>query len=68
MQLWSAICIYLLVAIIKKKLNIERSIYTIVEVISVSLFEKMPILQAFEEFEKAPTNDVLCKQMKLFEL
>tara|TARA_B100000809_G_scaffold200798_1_gene201163 strand:- start:18 stop:608 length:591 start_codon:yes stop_codon:yes gene_type:complete len=45
-QIWTAISIYVLVAIIKKRLGLDRSLYTILQILSVSLFEKTPILQA----------------------
>jgi len=44
-QIWIAISVYVLVAIIKKRLMLDRSLYTILQILSVSLFEKMPILQ-----------------------
>ena len=54
MQIWTAISTYLLVAILKKELRLEQSLYTILQVLSVSLLEKMPILQAF--ISKPDTN------------
>jgi hypothetical protein len=48
-QIWIAISVYVLVAIIKKKLKIELSLYTILQILSISIFEKMPILQALTE-------------------
>lgn len=45
-QIWIAISIYLIVAIVKKTLNLDLSLYTILQVLSVSLFEKTPILKA----------------------
>ena len=48
-QIWIAISVYALVAIVKKKLNLNLSLYTILQILSVSLFEKMPILQALSE-------------------
>lgn len=44
-QIWIAICIYLLVAIIKKKLNCDHTLYTLLQIFSVSLFEKVPIYE-----------------------
>jgi transposase len=44
-QIWVAISIYVLVAIVKKRLTLDRSLYSILQVLSVSLFEKTPILQ-----------------------
>jgi len=46
-QIWIAISVYVLVAIIKKRMKLELSLYTILQIFSVSLFEKMPILEAF---------------------
>ena len=48
-QIWTAVSTYLLVAIMKKELRIEQSLYTILQVLSLSLFEKMPILEAFSK-------------------
>ncbi len=45
-QLWIAIAVYVLVAIVKKRLHLEASLYTILQVLSVSLFEKIPLDQA----------------------
>lgn len=44
-QIWIAISVYVLVAIVKKKLKLERSLYTILQILSVTLFEKTTILQ-----------------------
>ena len=46
-QIWIAISIYVLVAIVKKRLGLDQSLYTILQILSVTLFEKTPILQAF---------------------
>jgi hypothetical protein len=46
-QLWIAVSVYVLVAIAKKRLELEASLYTLLQVFSVTLFEKMPIQQAF---------------------
>ncbi|KAF0140146.1 MAG: transposase IS4 family protein, partial [Ignavibacteria bacterium] len=48
-QIWIAISIYVLIAIVRKKLNLKLSLYTILQILSVALFEKIPILQAFAE-------------------
>jgi len=47
-QVWIAISIYVLVAIIKKELKLDHSLYTILQIFSVTLFEKTPILQALQ--------------------
>jgi len=48
-QVWIAISIYVLVAIMRKRLKLSHSLYTILQILSLTLFEKMPILQAFSE-------------------
>ncbi len=48
-QIWIAISVYVLVAIVKKHLRLEQSLYTILQILSITLFEKIPILQAFTE-------------------
>ncbi len=50
-QIWIAISVYVLIAIVKKRLGLELSLYTILQILSVSLFEKTPILQAFSSVE-----------------
>jgi hypothetical protein len=59
-QIWIAISIYVLVAIVKKRLKLDRSLYSILQILSVSLFEKTPILQVLSatdyEFE-TPDDD-----------
>ena len=67
-QIWIAISVYLLVAIIKKLLNLEMSLYTFLQILSVTAFEKAPILQVLREFSNTRQPDDTCKQLKLFEL
>ena len=45
-QIWIAVSVYVLVAIVKKRLNLDASLYTLLQTLSVTLFEKMPINQA----------------------
>jgi len=47
-QIWIAVSIYVLVAIVRKRLGLNLSLYQILQVLSVSLFEKTPILQALQ--------------------
>jgi len=49
-QVWIAISVYVLVAIVKKRLNIQHSLYTILQVLSVTAFEKVPITQVLTNF------------------
>jgi transposase len=66
-QIWIAIATYVLVAIMKKRLKIDLTLYTILQVLSITLFEKMPILQALtaEDYRNQITSN--CIQLKLFE-
>jgi len=51
-QVWIAISVYVLVAIIRKRLRLQISLYTILQILSISLFENMPILQAFAQHQQ----------------
>ncbi len=66
-QIWIAIATYVLVAIMKKKLKIELTLYTILQILSISIFEKKPIYQVLTE--KDYKNKMTSKhiQLKLFE-
>jgi len=67
-QIWIAVSVYVLVAIVKKRLGLKQSLYTILQILSVTLFEKTPILQAFsEEIYKTKTGGP-CNQLMLFDL
>ena len=65
-QVWIAISVYVLVAIVRKRLNLERSLHSILQILSVSLFEKMPILQALSGTECDEINHESCNQLTLF--
>jgi hypothetical protein len=66
-QIWIAVSTYVLVAIMKKRLKIDSTLYTILQVLSLSLFEKMPVLQALTAGHYK--NEITSKhiQMNLFE-
>jgi len=66
-QIWIAISVYVLVAIVKKRLKLEASLYTILQVLSVSLFERMPIIQAFSSSGYQNDEGPFAKQLNLFE-
>lgn len=66
-QIWTAVSTYLLVAIMKKELMLEQSLYTILQVLSLSLFEKMPILEAFSKKYVPVQNNQRCNQLNLFD-
>jgi transposase len=67
-QIWIAVCVYVLVAIVKKRLALDDSLYTILQILSVGLFEKTPISQAFSGHHTASEIDDDCNQLKLFDL
>ena len=65
-QVWIAISIYVLVAIIKKRLDLKPSLYTILQILSVTIFEKEPLLQTLTENEVIETNGQNGNQLELF--
>ena len=66
-QIWIAISTYVLVAIMKKRLRIDLTLYTILQILSITLFEKMPVLQALtaDGYINQITSDHM--QLKLFD-
>ena len=67
-QVWIAVSVYVLVAIIKKQLRLDHSLYTILQILSITLFEKKPILQVFSEHKYTFTDESPGKQLTLFDL
>ncbi|MBI4708488.1 MAG: IS4 family transposase [Candidatus Omnitrophica bacterium] len=65
-QIWIAISVYVLVAIIKKRLNLHHSLYTILQILSVTLLEKIPLLQAFSFRDEEYSDGDFCNQLNLF--
>ncbi len=66
-QVWIAVSVYVLVAIVKKLLKLEQSLYTILQVLSVTLFEKTPILQVFSRVEYEVCEGDTANQLSLFD-
>ena len=66
-QIWIAISIYVLVAIIKKRLNLHGSLYRILQILSVNVFEKTPILEALSNADDQNASEESCNQFTLFE-
>jgi len=66
-QIWIAISVYVWVAIVKKQLNLEHSLYTILQVLSVTLFEKRPIREVLSNPPMIDEEIVDCDQFPLFE-
>jgi len=66
-QVWIAISAYVLVAIIKKKLKLEHSLYTILQIFSVSLFERTQLNQGFFNSDFTISDPTVGKQLNLFD-
>jgi hypothetical protein len=65
-QIWIAISIYALVAIVKKQLNVQASLYTILQILSITLLEKMPILQVLTNTSPSTEEGENYNQLNLF--
>ena len=67
-QIWIAISVYVLVAIIRKELNLDLNLYTILQILSVTLFEKVPISQVLMETGYKTDSSDSCNQLMLYDL
>ena len=65
-QIWIAVSVYVLVAIVKKRLNLDASLYTLLQILSVTRFEKMPLQQAFPVSDHKSEQGNDCNQLNLF--
>jgi hypothetical protein len=65
-QIWIAVSIYLLVAIMKNRLQLPGSVHTILQILEVNIFEKRPIIQIVKDAYKQEPEPVLCNQLNLF--
>lgn len=65
-QIWIAVAVYVLIAIIKKRLNIDASLYTLLQVFSVTLFEKIPISETFLSVASEQNSQQSHNQLNLF--
>ena len=65
-QIWIAVSVYVLVAIVKKRLNLDASLYILLQILSVTLFEKMLLRQAVTGADYRPDNGVQSNQLNLF--
>jgi hypothetical protein len=61
-----AVSLYVLVAIVKKRLNLDRSLYSILQIMNLSLLEKIPISQALSGIDDIDNRDEIFNQLKLF--
>jgi Domain of unknown function (DUF4372)/Transposase DDE domain len=66
-QIWIAVSVYVLVAIIRKRLSLEASLYQILQILSVTLFEKVPILQALQASDSRSDSHEDPNQLILFD-
>ena len=67
-QIWIAVSMYVLVAIMRKRLDLEASLYQTLQILSVTLFEKTPILQALQTFDMEANLPGDPNQLILFNL
>ena len=65
-QIWIAVSVYLIVAIIKKRLNIQESLYTILQVLSVSIFERTSMFQLLTFYDYTNDANINDNQLNLF--
>jgi len=66
-QIWIAVSVYVLVAIVRKRLGLEASLYQILQILSLTLFEKMPILRALQASDSQNESDENYNQLILFD-
>jgi hypothetical protein len=66
-QIWTAVAVYVLVAIIRKELNLKASLHTLLQILSVTLFEKVSLQQALAEIEINPMSLISSNQLNLFD-
>jgi hypothetical protein len=66
-QIWSAVCVYLLVAIVKKRLAVKASLYEMLQILSLTLFEKTQLLQLFSGIPQRMPSEDAANQLNLFD-
>jgi len=66
-QIWVAITVYVLAALIKQHLHLDRSLYEILQILSVTLFEKVPLIEVLTKSTMPDEKSPHCKQLKLFD-
>jgi hypothetical protein len=67
-QIWIAISVYVVLAIVRKRLRLELNLYPMSQILSLSLFEKTPLLQAFSQINPSDERETSCNQLNLFDL
>jgi hypothetical protein len=66
-QIWSAVCVYVLVAIVKKRLGIEASLYEMLQILSLTLFEKTELFSLFQGATSPKPANGASNQSNLFD-
>ena len=67
-QIWTAISVYVLIALVKKRMNFDITLYTFLQILSVSVFEQVNILQLVTNSAGTISEDRPCNQLNLFDL
>jgi hypothetical protein len=67
-QIWIAVSVYVLVAIVKKRLNLQASLFQLLQILSVNMFERTPLHQLLTLAPAEPNNALADNQLKLFEI
>ena len=66
-QIWIAVSVYVLVAIVKKRLNLPASLYEMLQILSLTMFERMPLNQLLTLEQQVPAEAVSANQLNLFQ-
>jgi hypothetical protein len=67
-QIWTAISVYVLIALVKKRMNFDITLYTFLQILSVSVFEQVDILQLVTNSVGTIPETPICNQLNLFDL
>ena len=67
-QIWIAVSVYVLVAIVKKRLELDVSLHTLLQILSVTMFEKLPLQQALGAIDPNGNDPMDANQLNLFAL
>ena len=65
-QIWVAVCVYVLVAIVRKRLQVEASMHTILQILSLTLFEMTPLDELLRQDSTTPPESDESPQLELF--
>jgi len=65
-QIWTAIAVYVLVALVRKRLELDLELHAMLQILSVSLFEKIPLIQVLTQTALKPEAPDVAKQLQMF--